>query len=100
MKKITFIIVMLVSFSAIGQKKNNLFAKNDIAPVGLQLVADYAQGWLEEVVYHPNALFRRYPGLNRNFWDCRKWHRWNANHLLKTIAVSYTHLDVYKRQGK
>jgi hypothetical protein len=70
------------------------FSKRDIAPMTLQLTAGYAQGWREEILYHPKALFEHYPKLNHNFWDDRINHGSNgisvfrdANHLLKFIVV-------------
>lgn len=70
------------------------FSKKDIAPLTLQLVAGYAQGWREEVLYHPEALFAHYPNLNHRFWDTRinRGSRGisifrDANHLLKFIVA-------------
>jgi hypothetical protein len=69
--------------------------------MGLQFTAGYAQGWREEVLYHPNALFKNHPNLNRSFWDNRQWKRWNANHLLKSIvATSHTAAIVIKIGGE
>ena len=93
------IVLILLSFKSNAQYK--VFSRNDIAVMSLQAVAGYAQGWREEVLYHPNALFRNYPNLNRSFWDSREWKRWNANHLLKTIvAGSHTAAIVIKLDGK
>lgn len=52
----------------------------------------------DEVIYHPNALFRRFPNLNRNFWDIRVQGskgflntQWDADHVLK-LAVNASHV--------
>ena len=91
MRVIIMLLLTALSHTTESQttkKKYEWISKKDIAPIGLQVLAGYSQGWREEVLYHPNALFRRYPDLNRSFWDSRQWKRWNANHLLKTITAS------------
>ena len=91
------IILLLLTNAAFAQFR---ITGNDAAIMGLQFTAGYAQGWREEVLYHPNALFRNHPKLNRSFWDIRKYKRWNANHLLKTIVSgSHTAAIVIKIGG-
>lgn len=97
MKFIAVILLGLLFFSAHSQTKDKnpwAFNRHDIAPMTLQLTAGYAQGWREEVLYHPKALFERFPNLNHNFWDNRinRGSRGisifrDANHLLKFIVT-------------
>lgn len=60
--------------------------------MGIEVAAGYAQGWREQVLYHPNELFRRFPKLSRTFWDNRvTWKqpgKFDANHVLKGYIVS------------
>jgi len=97
MKFIIVIVAVLLFFTGQSQITNKnpwAFNKKDIAPMTLQFAAGYAQGWREEVLYHPKALFERFPNLNHNFWDNRinRGSRGisifrDANHLLKFIVV-------------
>jgi hypothetical protein len=95
MKKYS-LIIMFIAFNtaAIAQKWYSV-SKNDIATMSLEMGAGYAQGWREEVLYHPNALFAHFPNLNKNFWDNRlSWQRGHirdANHILK-FSVTAFHL--------
>lgn len=95
-----FIAVILLGFffytaqSQRTEKNPWSLNKQDIAPMTLQLAAGYAQGWREEVLYHPKALFERFPNLNRNFWDNRinRGSRGisifrDANHFLKFVVT-------------
>lgn len=73
-----------------GQK---LFSKNDYAIIPLEVAAGYAQGWRDEVIYHPNALFKHFPNLPKKFWDNRIQSKpgflhmeWNADHVLKATT--------------
>ena len=102
MKQTIFLLLLIVSLHSFGQPKNPWkLTGNDAAIMSLQFTAGYAQGWREEVLYHPNALFRNHPKLNRSFWDNRQWKRWNANHLLKSIvATSHTAAIVIKIGGE
>lgn len=84
-------ILCLLMPKAKGQK---LFTKKDIAPMILTATAGYAQGWRDEVIYHPNQLFQKYPNLNRNFWDIRVQNppgflntEWDADHVLKATSA-------------
>jgi hypothetical protein len=86
------IILLLLTNAAFAQFK---ITGNDAAIMGLQFTAGYAQGWREEVLYHPNALFINHPNLNRRFWDNRIQSpcgflnmEWNADHLLKSIVTT------------
>jgi hypothetical protein len=93
MKHIIYIILfVLITNNLTAQKKWYSITKNDIAIMSLEIGAGYAQGWREEVLYHPNALFRRFPNLNRNFWDNRiSWQRntiLDANHVLKATTTT------------
>ena len=80
-------LLLLLSFNVHAQKNWYAVTNNDIATMSLELGAGYATGWREEVLYHPNALFRRFPDLNRNFWDNRissqRDDLKDANHVLK-----------------
>ena len=97
---LVLIILILLSTKKV-KAQNKVISKNDVAVMMLQFGAGYAQGWREEVLYHPNALFRNHPNLNRSFWDSRQWKRWNANHLLKTtIASLHTAAIIIKLDGK
>jgi hypothetical protein len=97
MKFIALALLGLLSFSARSQNTDKnpwAFNKNDIAPMALQFTAGYAQGWREEVLYHPKELFEQFPNLNRNFWDNRinRGSRGisilrDANHLLKFVVT-------------
>jgi len=76
--------------------KAQLLSKKDIAPMVLTFAAGYSTGWREEVINHPNQLFRRYPNLNRKFWDNRVQSEpgflnmeWNADHVLKGSTVLF-----------
>ncbi len=66
--------------------------KNDLLLAGVQLLYGAADGTREEVLYHPNNLFRMHPELNRQWWDSRiswknKEDTWvaisDANHTLR-----------------
>ncbi len=97
MKLFILLLISAVTNTTQGQtitKSPWAFTKKDIAPITLQLTAGYAQGWREEVLYHPKALFSHYPNLNHQFWDTRinrgteglSVFR-DANHLLKFIVT-------------
>ena len=92
MLRIIGLILLLNTGHAYGQQKWYSFSKSDIATLSLEAGAGYAQGWREEVLYHPNALFKHFPNLNRNFWDSRiSWQGGgikDANHLLKAGVTS------------
>lgn len=98
--KMKFTVLALSVFLCLTARSQNTdknpwaFNKNDIAPMALQLTAGYAQGWREEVLYHPKELFEQFPNLNRNFWDNRinRGSRGisifrDANHLFKFIVT-------------
>ncbi len=64
--------------------------KRDITPALLSFAAGHIKGWHDEVTYHPNQLFQRFPNLNRRFWDIRVQDKpgfmnteWDADHVLK-----------------
>lgn len=66
--------------------------KNDIAMCSVQFIAGGTDGLREQVLYHPNELFKQHPNLNRQYWDNRiSWHNkehvWtpisDANHVLR-----------------
>lgn len=84
------LVATFLCFDSYGQ----LFTKKDIAPMALTFAAGYSTGWREEVIYHPNQLFRQYPNLNRKFWDIRVQDKpgflnteWDADHVLKGTTV-------------
>ena len=94
---LTFVFIALCLISTAQEKrKEKLFSisKNDLLVMGIEIAAGYGQGWRDEVLYHPNQLFRQFPNLNRNFWDIRTQNNpgflnteWDADHVLKgTIA--------------
>lgn len=81
---------LLVSVSKPEPKKWYSISKNTIITMTLETVAGYAQGWRDEVQYHPNQLFEQMPNLNRSFWDIRVQDppgflnmEWDADHVLK-----------------
>lgn len=87
--KLIIILLLTLSFKA----KAQFITRNDIAVMGCEFIAGHANGWREEVLYHPNALFQHFPKLNRNFWDNRiSWQNkkklagfQDANHTMKFI---------------
>ena len=83
------IILLLLSNYASAQ----LFTKKDIAPMILVFSAGHATGWRDEVLYHPNELFRRFPDLGP-FFDIRVQNKpgfmnmeFDADHVLKGITM-------------
>ena len=114
MKQLSILIFLLILYNnIIAQDKWYKVTKNDIATMSLELGAGYTTGWREEVLYHPNALFRHFPNLNRNFWDNRISSKRNdikdANHMLKAsytlmhltaIAIKVGDFKQYKRWKK
>lgn len=82
-----------------NKRKWYRITNNDIAVMATQFGAGYATGWREEVVYHAPALFRRFPNLNRRFWDSRLYHRHNANHYLKTASTSLHAIGIVIKVG-
>lgn len=120
-----FFMLMLLMQSLSAQPKWYHISKNDLSIAGLQVISGHADGWREQVLYHPNELFRQYPGLNRQWWDVRKsWQNKNdkgflgqqvfvmftdANHFLKgskslidftTIAISAGELAEYPKRDR
>lgn len=95
MKQLATILFILIFLNAGAQKKWYSITKNDLTTMSFEAVAGYGQGWREEVLYHPNALFTHFPNLNRRFWDSREsWKNGNikdANHLLKA-GITLSHL--------
>ncbi len=97
MKKVIYMAAFCFMFISpcAAQKKWYSISKNDIATMSCEVGAGYLQGWREEVIYHPNALFEHFPKLNPNFWDNRvSWQKGNikdANHILK-FGVTACHL--------
>jgi len=90
---IGIIILFLMPVKTNGQN-DKWFSKKDIAPMALTLGAGYAQGWREQVIHHPNQLFKQFPNLNRNFWDIRVQGKkgflnmqWDADHTLKATSA-------------
>ena len=123
MKKLITLICILISINTIGQtsfasltsftkeepfelnlkiKKidflHPILQKNDWVIYTAQFIAGLADGVREEVLYHPNELFRTHPNLNRQYWDSRiSWMNKNgrsklflpfsdANHTLRLIV--------------
>lgn len=65
---------------------------NDLFLAGTQFIGGGLDGLREQVLYHPNELFKQHPNLNRQYWDSRiSWHNkehvWtpisDANHVLR-----------------
>ena len=87
-------ILLFITHTATAQKWYSI-SKNDVVTMACEVGAGYGQGWREEVLYHPNALFKHFPNLNRNFWDNRLYseggHNFDANHVLKG-AITSLHL--------
>lgn len=90
------LIILLFSSNARAQT----FTRNDIGVMSAQMLAGYATGWREQVLYHPNELFKQYPNLNRKFWDSRQPSRWNANHWLKTASVTFHTVGIVIKIGE
>ncbi len=94
---ITILLILLPLFSFSQDKEWYSFSKNDIAVMSCEVAAGYLQGFREEVLYHPHALFEKFPNLNRKFWDARwSWtngdaYKWDANHVLKG-GVTFMHV--------
>lgn len=89
------LLLLLLPFLSFGQDKWYSITKNDAAVMALELAAGYGQGWRDEVLYHPNQLFKQYPNLNRRFWDIRVQDKpgflnteWDADHVLKGAIAS------------
>lgn len=80
--------VIIIELTESKAQDTLLFSKNDIPVMSLMFGAGYLVGWREEVLYHPNALFKHFPNLNKNYWDNRRYKRHNANHHLKTAYTS------------
>lgn len=96
MKKLLLLLLFPLSLSA--QKKWYSISKNDLQVMAIEVGAGYAQGWRDEVIYHPNQLFKQMPNLNRRFWDVRVQDapgflntEWDADHVLK-FAVNGLHV--------
>ncbi len=75
--------------------------KNDLIIGGVQIVAGTADGLREEILYHPNNLFRQHPNLNREYWDSRiSWKNsgWSAfkdaNHTMRSVVQSMDILSI------
>lgn len=108
MKQVASILFFFaVSMSAMCQ----IVTKNDLVIMGIEVGSGYMQGWREEVLYHPNELFRHFPKLSRTFWDNRvTWKqpgKFDANHVLKggiilsqLVAISVKASDLGKRSFK
>jgi hypothetical protein len=69
--------------------------------------AGYSTGWREEVIQHPNQLFKQYPNLNRNFWDIRVQNppgfmntEWDADHVLKGSTATLFVTSVIIKKGE
>jgi hypothetical protein len=98
MKLIMLLLAIIITPPANAQKKWYKITGNDMAIMSLELTAGYAQGWRDEVQYHPNQLFKQMPNLNRSFWDIRVQDppgflnmEWDADHLLK-FSVNSLHV--------
>lgn len=90
MKSKLIIILLSIPFLAFSQKWYNP-TKNNLAIFGISILRGGADGQREEVLYHPNNLFKVNPHLNRQYWDQRiSWQNrgWAAfkdgNHLCRT----------------
>lgn len=88
--KIIIIPTLFLSYFSTAQ----VLTKNDLPVASLELVAGYLQGWRDEVIYHPNELFKHFPKLNRTFWDNRIQSapgflntEWDADHVVKSAIV-------------
>ena len=89
-------ILFLLLLPLIGSSQFKL-KQSDIAPMSCTFAAGLLQGTREQVLYHPNALFKQFPGLNHKFWDIRQGHRWDANHYLKAgVASLFTAAIVFR----
>lgn len=92
--------ILLIMYMTTGDAQTKWYhiSGNDIATMSIEVVAGYGSGWRDEVLYHPNQLFRHFPNLPRKFWDNRIQRRpgflhmeWNADHLLKA-GVTMSHI--------
>ena len=61
------IILWLLPCEVDAQSK--WFSKKDIAPIALVFTAGHVKGWKDESEFHRHAFFKRFPNLNRAFWD-------------------------------
>lgn len=91
MKNLIVLILLCMLFNK-SQAQWYIPDRNDIAMCSVQFLAGSADGLREQVLYHPNELFKRHPNLNRQYWDSRiswhnKEHTWtpisDANHVLR-----------------
>lgn len=103
MKRLLFLLLMPIACPA----QNKWFSKKDIAPAALAVAAGYAQGWRDEVIYHPNQLFEQYPNVNRRFWDIRHQDppsflsmEWDADHVLKATSAGLFITAIAIRAGE
>ncbi len=94
--KLLFITLLFTVNIANAQNKFFSLSKSEISVMACEFIAGHSNGWREEVLYHPNALFERFPNLNRKFWDSRiSWQDkklipgfQDANHMFKFINTS------------
>ncbi|MBC7510414.1 MAG: hypothetical protein H7320_16955, partial [Ferruginibacter sp.] len=56
------LLLLLLPLAGMSQFK---ISRSDIAPMSCTLAAGLLQGTREQVLYHPNALFRQFPGLDK-----------------------------------
>lgn len=92
MKHLLFILLFPLSVQA------QILTENRAKVAVCEFFAGYANAFRDQVLYHPNQLFARYPNLKGSFWDIRQQGEpgflnmeWDADHLLKGLVV-FSHL--------
>jgi hypothetical protein len=86
---------------------------NDLFLAGTQFIGGGLDGVREQVLYHPNELFKQHQNLNRQYWDSRiswqnKEHVWtpisDANHVLRlgiqTTNLASIAISLTSKEGK
>jgi len=106
MKILTTLVLLLATQIVVAQKKWYHVSNNDIAVMSIEVAAGYSQGWRDEVQYHTKQLFKRFPNLNRTFWDIREENppgflnmEWDADHVLKFTTMGSHVAAVIVKKG-
>ena len=89
--KTLLILTLLMSLGANAQKWYSV-TNNDCAVMACEVVSGYAQGWREELLYHPYEFMAKHPKWDSSFWFVpQSWRsspkKFDANHILKGIVI-------------